>query len=98
MHLRWLRVELQTGDVANDIDLSVGAARRSVSAAPHSTVVISLDPGPGFPFRRIPGRPSNDLYLVTLTSRTGFVPMFSSGGADHRFLGVQVRLEPMYEP
>ncbi len=91
-----LRVELRTGDVGNDIVVSVGPNRRVVRADPHATVVVYLDAGTGFPFRRIPGRPANYLHLVTVSSRTGFVPMFSSGGSDHRFLGVQVRLDPVY--
>jgi len=98
MRLRWLRIELHTGDVDNEIEVRVGASRRVVKAAAHATAVVVLDPGPGFPFRRMPGRPTNELHLVTLASRTGFVPLFSSGGTDHRFLGVEVRIEPVYVP
>jgi hypothetical protein len=38
------------------------------------------------------------VYAFSVTSGTGFTPVFSQGmGADERFLGVLVRLVPMYD-
>ena len=40
--------------------------------------------------------PTNYVYILSIASATGFVPMFENGGADSRFLGVMVRLIPTY--
>ena len=40
--------------------------------------------------------PTNYVYLVTISSSGGFVPMFETGAPDSRFLGVMVRLIPTY--
>jgi hypothetical protein len=41
--------------------------------------------------------PSNFVYTISVTSETGFIPMFENGSRDTRFLGVFVRITPRYE-
>jgi hypothetical protein len=50
----------------------------------------------GMPYKYDPRFPTNYVYLVTISSSTGFVPMFENGTPDSRFLGVMVRLVPTY--
>ncbi len=97
LRLRRLRIELRMGDVPNRVKVSFSGSRRAVDAAARETVVLDMEAGRGFPFRRMPGHPANDLYVLSISSRSGYVPMFRSGGTDYRFLGVHVRVEPVYE-
>ena len=50
----------------------------------------------GIPYKYHPDFPTNYVYMVSISSSTGFVPMFESGASDSRFLGVMVRLIPTY--
>ena len=52
---------------------------------------------PGLPYKAYPELPTNYVYFLAITSETGFIPMFGTGGRDTRFLGVFVRLVPHYE-
>ena len=58
---------------------------------------VRIVPGPALPYRAVPGQPTNYVYLLSISSSGGFVPMFSSGSRDSRFLGAMVRLVPEYE-
>ena len=50
----------------------------------------------GVPYKYHPDYPTNYVYSLSISSSTGFVPMFESGLPDSRFLGVMVRLIPTY--
>jgi hypothetical protein len=52
---------------------------------------------PGLPYRPDPRFPTNFAYSLSIESRSGFVPLFQTGSSDSRFLGVMVRLVPLYE-
>jgi hypothetical protein len=51
----------------------------------------------GLPYRPDPRFPINYVYTLSIESATGFIPLFQSGTRDNRFLGVYVRLVPLYE-
>jgi hypothetical protein len=48
------------------------------------------------PYKPDPRFPTNYIYMLRISSSTGFVPMFENGAPDSRFLGVMVRLIPTY--
>ena len=50
----------------------------------------------GMPYKYDPRFPTNYVYAISIGSSTGFVPMFESGVADNRYLGVMVTLVPTY--
>jgi hypothetical protein len=37
------------------------------------------------------------VYVISIGSESGFIPLFQSNVKDNRFLGVFVRLVPIYE-
>jgi hypothetical protein len=50
----------------------------------------------GVPYKIDPRFPTNYIYMLNISSSTGFVPMFENGANDSRFLGVMVRIVPTY--
>ena len=55
------------------------------------TAVVNESPN------REPLDPTNYVYALSIASQTGFIPLFETGGRDNRFLGVFVRMVPLYE-
>ena len=96
LRIERLKVELRSGDVSNTVIIRTDADRSRVDLSPQQSTVAMLKMPRGVPYRPYPGLPTNYVYLVSISSETGFVPMFSSGTRDHRYLGVMVRVEPVY--
>ena len=61
-----------------------------------ANTTIELAMPHGMPYKYDPRFPTNYVYMVSISSSTGFVPMFENGANDSRFLGVMVRLIPTY--
>ena len=98
---RSLRIEkltaiLETGPKANRVVINTGGERRVIDMAPSSQQTIELAMPHGMPYKYDPRYPTNYVYFVTISSSSGFVPMFENGANDSRFLGVMVRLIPTY--
>ncbi len=98
---RSLRVEkltviLESGPKPNRVVISTGGDRRLIDLAPGSQQTVELAMPHGMPYKYDPRFPTNYVYFVTISSSTGFVPMFENGAPDSRFLGVMVRLIPTY--
>ena len=98
---RSLRIEkltaiFETGPRANRVVISTGGDRRTVDMAPSSQQTVELAMPRGMPYKYDPRIPTNYVYFVTISSSSGFVPMFETGAPDSRFLGVMVRLIPTY--
>ena len=87
---------LETGPKPNRIVISTGGDRRVIDMAPGSQQTVELAMPHGMPYKYDPRFPTNYVYMVTIASSTGFVPMFENGAPDSRFLGVMVRLIPTY--
>jgi hypothetical protein len=87
---------LETGPKPNRVVISTGGDRRIVDMAPNSQQTIELAMPHGMPYKYDPRFPTNYVYFITISSSTGFVPMFENGVNDSRFLGVMVRLIPTY--
>jgi hypothetical protein len=97
LRIEKLTVILETGPKPNRITISTGGDRRVIEMAPGSQQAIDLAMPRGMPYKYDPRFPTNYVYFVTISSATGFVPMFENGANDSRFLGVMVRLIPTYE-
>jgi hypothetical protein len=98
---RSLRIEkltaiLESGPKANRVVINTGGERRIVDMAPSSQQTVEVAMSHGMPYKYDPRFPTNYVYLVSISSSTGFVPMFENGAPDSRFLGVMVRLVPTY--
>ncbi|HYE85214.1 MAG TPA: hypothetical protein VEA16_02575 [Vicinamibacterales bacterium] len=98
---RSLRIEkltaiLESGPKANRVVINTGGDRRIVDLAPSSQQTIELAMPHGMPYKYDPRYPTNYVYMISISSASGFVPMFENGASDSRFLGVMVRLIPTY--
>jgi hypothetical protein len=96
LHLAGLNVELQSGEVATQVTIRSAAEYQEVALAAQATQVVRLRVGKGLPYRPYPGLPTTFAYLLSIGCDAGFVPLFSSASRDSRYLGVLVRLVPVY--
>lgn len=87
---------LETGPKANRVVISTGGDRRIIDMTANSQQTVELTMPHGMPYKYDPRYPTNYVYMVTISSSSGFVPMFETGANDSRFLGVMVRLIPTY--
>jgi hypothetical protein len=92
-----LEVHLESGAVPNRITVSTGSDTQMVDIPAHDRRTITVAMGSGLPYKAFPDLPTNYVYKISIASQTGFIPMFAEGGRDSRFLGVMVRLVPIYE-
>jgi hypothetical protein len=96
LRINKLTAILESGPKANRVVINTGGERRIVDMAPSSQQIIELAMPHGVPYKYDPRIPTNYVYMVTISSSSGFVPMFENGSNDSRFLGVMVRLIPTY--
>jgi hypothetical protein len=92
-----LEVVLESGPVSNRVTVRSGAETQVVDLPANDSRTITLAMGSGLPYKAFPELPTNYVYLLSIASESGFIPMFQTGGGDSRFLGVFVRLTPLYE-
>ncbi len=92
-----MEVHLETGAVANRVTVASGADTRVVEMAAGTQQSFVMDMPAGLPYRPDPRFPTNYVYNLSITSETGFIPLFQGGSRDNRFLGIYVRLVPLYE-
>jgi hypothetical protein len=97
--LRQLRVEIRTGDVPNVVTVETGADRQRLELGAHRETFTTVRAEEGLPYRAHLDQHTGYVYRLSITSATGFTPIFTQGPAagDERYLGVLVRLVPMYE-
>lgn len=84
--VRRLAVSLASG-TANRVTVRVAGEERTVPLTPAQSLQVVLPLGRGFPYQ------GTWVWVVSITSEAGFVPMFTAGGTDNRFLGVRVKPE-----
>jgi hypothetical protein len=92
-----LEVVLESGALPNRVTIDTGADTAIVDVPAHDSRTVTVTMPPGVPYKAFPELPTNYVYLISIRSASGFVPMFYGGGGDSRFLGVFVRLHPIYE-
>lgn len=97
LRIRQLEVQLETGDEPNQVTVDAGSGAQVVDIPAHDRRTVTIQMPEGVPYHVDPQFPMNYVYSMAIESATGFVPMFSSGGRDSRYLGVYVRLVPYYE-
>ena len=87
---------LETGPKPNRVTLDTGTEERVIDMAPSSQQTVELEMMHGVPYKYHPDFPTNYVYMLSISSSSGFVPRFENGADDSRFLGVMVRLVPTY--
>jgi hypothetical protein len=95
--LRAVLIEIRAGDTGTRVRASSGWQTSSIELPAGGTGSVRLAMEPALPYRAVPGQPTNYVYQLSLSSSDGFVPLFSSGARDSRFLGAMVRVTPVYE-
>jgi hypothetical protein len=90
-------VHLETGAEANRVTIETAAGSQVVDIPAGDRRIVVVDAGDGLPYQPDPQFPMNYVYRMAVESESGFIPMFWSGGGDARYLGVFVRLVPLYE-
>jgi hypothetical protein len=97
LRLKHIVVEVRSGDVANEVVVKSATNRSSTRLEPQSTSTLTVRVGGGLPYKPVPGLPTNYVYLISIRSKSGFFPLFTSGSRDNRFLGAMIRITPAYE-
>lgn len=92
-----MQVELETGPRPNRVTIDTGAEQRVVDVPAHNRVTVVVELQQGLPYRPIAENPTNYVYSLSIESETGFIPLFESDSRDNRFLGIFVRLIPLYQ-
>ncbi len=96
LEIEKLTIRLETGPKPNRITIDTGTEERVIDMAPSSQQTFELEMTHGMPYKPDPRFPTNYIYMLRISSSTGFVPMFVNGANDSRFLGVMVRIVPTY--
>jgi hypothetical protein len=97
LRVRTLTLEIANGRVPNRVTVSSGFHRESVDLGPEEVRTIELAPAPGVPYK--PARfPTNVVYPLSIATTDGFAPFLEDPGGsdDSRYLGVRVRIVPVY--
>ena len=92
-----MEIMLETGPKPNRVTVRTAAVTQVVEVPANDRRTIVVPMGEGLPYKPYPENPTNYVYALSITSASGFIPLFESGGRDNRFLGVFVRLTPRYE-
>ncbi len=97
--LRVPRMEfmLETGPKANRVTIRTAAVTQTIDVPANDRRTVVLAMGEGLPYKPYPANPTNYVYALSIESTSGFIPLFETGGRDNRFLGVFVRMTPLYE-
>jgi hypothetical protein len=78
---------LETGGVPNRVTASVAGSSQTVDIPASQRGQMTLPLDEGFPYQ------GTRVWTVSVRSETGFVPMFTGGGGDSRYLGIFVTPE-----
>jgi hypothetical protein len=92
-----MEIALETGPKPNRVTVRTGATTQVVDVPANDRRAIVVPMGDGLPYKPYPENPTNYVYALSITSQSGFIPLFETGGRDNRFLGIFVRLTPLYE-
>lgn len=96
LRLQAVVIEFRAGDVGTRVVASSGWTRSTLDLPAGGTGSVRLPVSPALPYRAVPGQPTNYVSLLSISSSHGFVPLFTSGARDSRFLGVMTRVVPVY--
>jgi hypothetical protein len=92
-----LGVEVENGALPDRVTVSTGRDSRTLDMKSAEVGRLELAIPDGVPYRRDP-QPTSYVYIVSISTTSGFVPFLASPGKspDSRFLGARVHLVPQY--
>jgi hypothetical protein len=96
LEIRRLALQITNGRASNHVVISSGWRRMALDLAPGEVKSVDFKPGGGIPYK--PALyPTNYIYAFSVTTSAGFVPFLEeTGSSDSRFLGVLVKVTPVY--
>ena len=96
LRIRRLSLEVTNGLAPNHVVISAGFRRVALDLAPGEVRGVDFKPFGGVPYK--PSRsPTNYVYSFSVSTSDGFVPFLEEpGSTDSRFLGVTIRVTPLY--
>jgi hypothetical protein len=97
LRIRQLEVQLESGDEPNRVTLDTGTGAQVIEIPAHDSRTVTIGMPDGVPYHLDPRFSMNYVYAMAITSDSGFIPMFWSGGGDARYLGIRVRIVPHYD-
>jgi hypothetical protein len=92
-----MEVTLETGPRANQVTIRTAVVTQVVEVPANDRRSVVVEMGPGLPYKPYPENPTNYVYAISIANTAGFIPLFEGGGRDNRFLGINVKLTPIYE-
>jgi hypothetical protein len=92
-----MELTLETGPKPNHVTIRTAVAVQTVDVPANDRRTVVVEMGPGLPYKPYPENPTNYVYALSIETTTGFIPLFETGGRDNRFLGINVRMIPLYE-
>jgi hypothetical protein len=92
-----MEIALETGPKPNRVTVRTAAVTQVVDVPANDRRTVVVPMGDGLPYKPYPENPTNYVYALSITSQSGFIPLFETGGRDNRHLGIFVRLTPLYE-
>jgi hypothetical protein len=92
-----MEITLETGPRPNRVRIRTAAGVHDVDVPANDRRTVVVEMGPGLPYKPYPENPTNYVYALSIASQSGFIPLFETGGRDNRFLGIFVRMVPLYE-
>jgi hypothetical protein len=84
-----LRLTLSAGAVATTAGVRLGSRSSEVRLSPGQSTHLQFPLGSGFPYKEGRETPAY-VWVLTVSTTSGFVPAITEGSHDHRFLGVRV--------
>ena len=92
-----MEIRLETGPKANRVTVRTGAVTQAIDVPANDARTLVVPMGEGLPYKPYPENPTNYVYAISIESTSGFIPLFETGGRDNRFLGIFVKMKPLYE-
>lgn len=96
LQLPRLEVVLES-PVPNRVTVKSAAETQVVDLPANDRRSVTVAMPRGLPYKAFPELPTNYVYLISIASESGFIPMFQMNSGDNRFLGVFVRFNPIYQ-
>jgi hypothetical protein len=82
--VRQLKLSVENGPFPTEVRVTVDGRVVGASLGRNESTVVQVPVGPGRPYQ------GTRVWVVTIASSSGHVPLFDVGGEDHRYLGVKV--------
>lgn len=89
--MKQLILLLSAGDVSTTVRADFDGRSQEVEIPASGSRQVTFAMRPGFPYMKMDDGKPRFVWMASISSSAGFVPLFTAGSSDTRFLGVRVR-------